>query len=271
MKKVIVCMVIAVMVLAVITIVVMNTKEDVVEPLPEYITIKDLYIPKEDSEKEYYQDFYGEWLVTYSLENKEALAKHAEHIIIAKIDEVEKQYFDKELNKTITIGKLTVRHVYKGNLENGKQIEFMRDGGIIKLSEFEDSLDKIDAATLDGLTKNQRIEKYGLHKYSQEEKENILIFDGKIDDIPVEKNKTYLIYMNHNEELNKYEFKYSGYGLREVEQTGLTMDYQKIRVKDNKTGKYEYIRTEISEDLLNTTLMDYVFMFLGEIIKNLVK
>ena len=134
-----------------------------------------------------------------------------------------------------TYGKFKVEKVYKGNIEEEKEYEYIRAGGIIDYDSYYNSLSE-----------------------DEKDKNNILIngvkpayikmkFEGDID---IEPGKTYLAYLSNPESgiglfakkdaymINSFEG-----GLREV------LDYSKIKDKDlseikvlnNFTGEYENI------------------------------
>ena len=134
-----------------------------------------------------------------------------------------------------TYGKFKVEKVYKGNIEEEKEYEYIRAGGIIDYDSYYNSLSE-----------------------DEKDKNNILINGVKPayiemkseGDIDIEPGKTYLVYLSNPESgiglfakkdaymINSFEG-----GLREV------LDYSKIKDKDlseikvlnNFTGEYENI------------------------------
>lgn len=134
-----------------------------------------------------------------------------------------------------TYGKFKVEKVYKGNIEEEKEYEYIRAGGIIDYDSYYNSLSE-----------------------DEKDKNNILINGVKTayiemkseGDIDIEPGKTYLVYLSNPESgiglfakkdaymINSFEG-----GLREV------LDYSKIKDKDlseikvlnNFTGEYENI------------------------------
>lgn len=134
-----------------------------------------------------------------------------------------------------TYGKFKVEKVYKGNIEEEKEYEYIRAGGIIDYDSYCNSLSE-----------------------DEKDKNNILINGVKPayiemkseGDIDIEPGKTYLVYLSNPESgiglfakkdaymINSFEG-----GLREV------LDYSKIKDKDlseikvlnNFTGEYENI------------------------------
>lgn len=134
-----------------------------------------------------------------------------------------------------TYGKFKVEKVYKGNIEEEKEYEYIRAGGIINYDSYYNSLSE-----------------------DEKDKNNILINGVKPayiemkseGDIDIEPGKTYLVYLSNPESgiglfakkdaymINSFEG-----GLREV------LDYSKIKDKDlseikvlnNFTGEYENI------------------------------
>lgn len=134
-----------------------------------------------------------------------------------------------------TYGKFKVEKVYKGNIEEEKEYEYIRAGGIIDYDSYYNSLSE-----------------------DEKDKNNILINGVKPayiemkseGDIDIEPGKTYLVYLSNPESGIELFAKKDAYminsfegGLREV------LDYSKIKDKDlteikvlnNFTGEYENI------------------------------
>lgn len=138
----------------------------------------------------------------YPIDDDKARAKYSDYVIVGKVENIEKEYFDEEQKTTVTIGTIKVKKVFKGDLKKGAEIPFVRDGGI--------------------------------------------------DDIPIENNKTYLMYLNYNDTLNRYEFRDKSYGLREVDTSHIIWNYEKAKVKNNVTGVYTEIRQVLPAEYIKT-------------------
>lgn len=154
----------------------------------------------------------------YSIDDDEARAKYSEYVIVGKVENIEREYFDEEQKRTVTIGKIKVKKVFKGDLKKGTEIPFVSDGGI--------------------------------------------------DDIPIENNKTYLMYLNYNENLNRYEFRDKRYGLREVDTSHIIWNYEKAKVKSNATEGYTEIRQILPMEYTKTrTFLEIVTYIITKIVE----
>jgi len=190
---------------------------------------------------------------TMNFSDKELLADEAEYIIIGTVTSVDGGINYNPVQKCYTmiqtIGKLKVDKVLKGDIKD-KQILFVRNGGTIKLSEYEKSLTK------------EYIEYIGLDKMTEKEKENQYVSDTIQGNVQIEKGKTYLMYLNYNTDYGRYNIKYYEYGLKEVDASSLSSDanitnsdtetltsneYKAIKVKNNTNGKYEILDSIIPD------------------------
>lgn len=137
---------------------------------------------------------------------------------------------------TRTIGTIEIDKVIKGNYTK-PEIEFMKLGGMIPLSEYEKGIAK------------SKIEKLGLNKMTKEEKENKYILEQLDGDIEAEKGKTYLFYLKYYSDYDKYALSYLQYGMKEVKlnenisrktiKTLKSDGMKEIMVKNNENGNYE--------------------------------
>jgi len=148
----------------------------------------------------------------------------------------------KEYTMPQTVGKIQVNQVLKGDIKE-KEIPFIRLGGVITLSEYEKSLQK------------EQIEKRGLDKLSQEEKNNEYVSETMEGDISIEKGKTYLMYLIYREDYSSYSIRFFQYGLREIDTKTLNLnektltlnDFKTIKVKNNKDGNLETLDSIIPD------------------------
>lgn len=152
--------------------------------------------------------------------------KSADYIVLAYVDKIIKSTAYDPIQNTYgyvyTLAEGTIKKVYKGNMNIGDEIVFYKRGGTISISEYEKTLYQA------------QIEKQGINKMSQFEKENqyikVLSFlDGNTE---IELNQQYLMYLKYNNEKKAYEVVGYKSGFREYdESTGL--------FKNNDTKQYE--------------------------------
>lgn len=125
-----------------------------------------------------------------------------------------------------TYGTVKVDKVIKGNIENNKIIPFIRSGGIISVSEYEK-----------GLNDAQKEKINILKTMSNEEKKQKYVSYKAVNDIDIEKGKTYLMYLEYDEDQEKYGILYYEYGLMEADTNTINNDV--IKVKDNVKQEWE--------------------------------
>jgi len=125
-----------------------------------------------------------------------------------------------------TIGKMTVREVYKGDLKSGEQVSYSRPGGTVTSDEYWDSLNKQQQDKMLHLNNGKKpTEK----KYVQ---------DKFTDDIDIEAAKDYVVFLmpQSSKDAKHHEYLIDGlqYGLREARGSGAEMT-----VLNNDTKKWE--------------------------------
>lgn len=168
----------------------------------------------------------------YDNSNVSELEARSDLIIIGKIKEIDgainynetkKQYI-----KTSTIGTIKVKNIIKNNdiVSKNDEIKFVRLGGTISVAEYEKSLEP------------RQIVRQGLDKLTSKEKENSYIKVSISGDIEPEKNKTYLMYLKYDEDLNRYAIIGMEYGLKEYRESTK-------QVKNNKNKQWENINYNI--------------------------
>lgn len=72
---------------------------------------------------------------------------------------------------------------------------------------------------------------------SNEEKKQKYVSYKAVDDIDIEEGKTYLMYLEYDEDQEKYGILYYEYGLMEVDTNTINNDV--IKVKDNVNQEWE--------------------------------
>ena len=203
-----------------------NLKEEEGYKIYSYIT---------DEMKEKAQDIIPAILCYDRAFTPEYLNDISSHIIVARvisIDEMDASYglFG------ITKGNLLVNNSLKGDFNDGDIIKFGKIGGII------------DAQTLIDVQGEES-------SYTNEEPKNEIYFNIIREfDINIEEGKTYLVYLNYNENAGVYEILGLKYGLREInipqERNNITLidlDLGNIGIKNNDTNEYENLQEYIDK------------------------
>lgn len=233
-----------------------------------YIHINDLLVNNDDVSIKNEDTIFGSDLSLFDVKDKDAIFNHSDYVIIGEIERIEKQYWDAEQKNTLTVGTIKVKKSFKGNLKKNSEISFIRDGGIIRINELENTIDDRERAILNGLSKEERIKMYGIDKFTEKEKSSLYVFDASINDIPIENNKIYLMYLNYNEDLQKYEIKYNQYGLKEIDTSKSVINYEDAQVKDNNTGNYVKLNSVLPNEVLNKNIINNLFFKILDIFIN---
>lgn len=129
-----------------------------------------------------------------------------------------------------TIGKLTVKEVYKGDVKEGQQLNYARLGGVVGYDDYWNSLNK------------QQQDKILYLNNGKKPTEKKYVKDKFKDDIDVEANKNYIVFLvpqsSKDGKVKEYFMNGMQYGLREV--SGYTEGSNTdIMVKNNETGQWE--------------------------------
>ena len=166
----------------------------------------------------------------YDLSNNKELCDHHDNIALIEITDVEgsSNYNDK-LNIYVdifTYGNAVVKEVYKGNLKKDDKIAFTRLGGEIEFDQWKK-----------GLNERQ------LNRLKDDEVYTTVVSKSE-NDIDIEKNKTYLVFLDHTSSQKENEYAITGfaYGMREVENSDHLTNRDDIRVKNNVSGEYESLQ-----------------------------
>lgn len=180
----------------------------------------------------------------FELDDAEEMYKGHEYIAIIHVDKIYpattyREYTD-EYIMPYTPGEATVLKALKGTFETDK-ISFTRLGGKVSYYEYEKSLYPSER------------EKFGSF-FSEEDKEKLYINSKFKNDIDIENNKTYLVYMNRSDDFhqkNEYNIEAFEYGLREVnfENSNENLNLSTLKVKNNNTHEYEKIEKVVSKKI----------------------
>jgi len=77
------------------------------------------------------------------------------------------------------------------------------------------------------------------------------------------------MYLNYNEDLQKYEIKYNQYGLKEIDISKSIINYEDVLVKDNNTGNYVKLNSVLPNEVLNENIINNLFFKVLDIFINL--
>lgn len=148
----------------------------------------------------------------------------------------------------MTDGKMLINTVLKGELEQGQVIEYTKPGGIMKLSDWEET--QPDAANLK-------------REYLRSENNTSIDLDNTYinvlisGDIEIESGKSYLVYLKENSD-EQYEVIGLGNGLRElnIQQNKSrvavqNLDISSLEIKNNETGEFESLQEYIDTYITN--------------------
>ncbi len=189
---------------------------------------KNVYLDYEDVEVTYTMAD----LIGINIEDSSEIFKAAKYIVIATVESIDggsnKNLINGEYVYPYTYGTISIDKVYKGDIEEGATVNFIRCGGIISYEDWYESLSQAEKDKHDYLSK-------GINpKYIKS------MFN---DDIDIEPGKTYLMYMEDGNLRSDNEYMIAAWqaGLREI--SGLenmtSNDYSSLKVLNNYTGEYE--------------------------------
>ncbi len=152
----------------------------------------------------------------------------------------------------MTYGKILIENIIAGDKIENDIINYIKPGGILTFANWEKT--QPQAA-------NEKREYLREQSGTEIDKENTYVRIMLGNDIELETGKTYLAYLNYNENFDKYEIIGLGNGLRElnIEQQINEVKVQNInsynndlKIKDNTTGEWEsldlYIKNNITKE-----------------------
>lgn len=189
---------------------------------------KNAYLDYEDIEEIY----TNADLVGINIEDSSEIYKAAKYIVIATVESIDgggnKNLITGEYVYPYTYGTIFIDKVYKGDIEEGSTLNYIRSGGIISYQDWYDSLSQAKKDKHDYLSKGVN-PKYVKSMFN--------------DDIDIEPGKTYLMYMEDANSRSNNEYMIAAWqaGLREVSGLeSMTSDgYSSLKVLNNYTGEYE--------------------------------
>ena len=147
----------------------------------------------------------------------------------------------------VTTGKLLINETLRGDLQKGQVIEYMKNGGVMNMAEWEDT-QPVNANLKRAYLRNQA----GVDIDLENTYINILISD----DIEIEEGYTYLIYLKENN--GKYEIIGLDIGLRKINVNyasklrAQNYDMSTLQVMNNETGEFESLQEYINTYINNS-------------------
>ena len=179
--------------------------------------------------------------ILIDISDNNVIANEAEFIIIGTIKTIDGVINYNPVAKcytmNATIGRMQVDKILKGNIEE-KEVDFLRGGGMITISEYEKSLTK------------EQVEYHNINKLTQEEKNSKYVSENVAGNISIEKDKTYLMYLIYSKDYDRYIITFFEYGLREIDKDTLNSDYKYTMVKNNKTEEFERLESVLTESVM---------------------
>ena len=177
-------------------------------------------------------------LIICGIEYKpEVLNEYATDIALVTIKSLDKADMDFFAFVPGTYGNFVVEDTIVGNIEKGKEYQYVKPGGYVTEEEFEKNDDP------EAIAKRKQLRKNSKEKINAEQYYNVLL-DG---DIEIEAGKTYLAYFTYHENKDIYEIIGLGNGLREVEED--VSNGNIIKIKDNSTGSFESLEEHIENSI----------------------
>jgi len=188
----------------------------------------------------------------FNMKDSKVRDENSEFIIIGTIESVDGGInynpATKEYTNIQTIGNIKVLKTIKGEITKDV-IPYIRLGGIIKLSDYEEGLSEAQ--------KNKFEEIDSIKKLTAEEKENKYVSYLSKGNINPEAGKTYLMYMKYSEEYGRYGIVFFEHGLREINSNDVDRiinsnskiltkeEKENIKVLNNSNKEYEILKDVI--------------------------
>ncbi len=178
--------------------------------------------------------------------NPENIGKEADNIVIASVISLDGATPEKGLFG-ITTGKILINQTLRGDLKPGQVVEYMKNGGVMKMSDWEETQPE---------SANEK------RRYLREQAGKNIDLDNTYiditisDDIKIEEGYTYLIYLKENDD--KYEIIGLDVGLRKVDVnyssriSAQSLQVDTLKVMNNKTGEFESLQNYINTYINNS-------------------
>lgn len=176
----------------------------------------------------------------------EVIGNDADNIVLASVISLDGANPNEGLFG-ITTGKLLINETLKGDLQQGQVVEYMKNGGVMKMSEWE--------RTQPASANNKR-QYLRAQSGKNIDLENTYINISIADDVQIEEGYTYLVYLMKNG--NKYEIIGLDAGLRKLNVnyssriSAQSYSTDTLKVMNNKTGEFESLQNYINTYINNS-------------------
>lgn len=189
------------------------------------------------------KDLYADLCLAYEY-TPQVVTSYADNIVLATVISIDSMNPSEGLFGT-TNGKILIQESLKGNLEEGQVVQYLKNGGIMTMEDWEKNQPQASIDKRNYLRQQSNVEK-------SEEYVNICLSD----DIEIHEGYTYLINLKKLDD--RYEIVGLGQGLREVNINYTSrvsyngLDTNTLKIKNNKTNEFEslqlYINTYINNN-----------------------
>lgn len=189
------------------------------------------------------KDLYADLCLAYEY-TPQVVTSYADNIVLATVISIDSMNPSEGLFGT-TNGKILIQESLKGNLEEGQVVQYLKNGGIMTMEDWEKNQPQASIDKRNYLRQQSNVEK-------SEEYVNICLSD----DIEIHEGYTYLINLKKLDD--RYEMVGLGQGLREVNINYTSrvsyngLDTNTLKIKNNKTNEFEslqlYINTYINNN-----------------------
>lgn len=250
-RKFVLCVIIALMLILGWAIVKKYSLEEI-EVAKEYgvedNNIKESSESNDINENDIIFNFINEASFKMDISDNSVIEENSDIIIIGNIASIDGtiNYNPTTKRYTIpqTIGEINVHKVLKGSLDKEK-ISFIKAGGVISVDEYQKGLYDAEKSKL------------RLDTLSETEKKSKYVKESFADDIEIETDKEYLMYLTYSSNYDRYAISFMQFGLREVkiDETAKQYDITKnnsfeetedIKVKNNVTNEWEDLDSILS-------------------------
>lgn len=189
-------------------------------------------------------DLFADLCLAYEY-TPEVVTDYADYIVVATVISKDSMKPDEGLFGT-TNGRILVQKSFKGNLKEGQVVQYLKNGGVMKIEDWEKNQPQASINKREFLRQQNNAEEPSGYV-------NICLSD----DVEIQEGYTYLINLKKLDD--RYEIIGLGEGLREVDVNSTTrvfyneLDTNTLKIKNNKTNEFEslqlYVDTYINKNV----------------------
>lgn len=158
----------------------------------------------------------------YNFSDSDVLAEHSDLIVVGKLKDIGTPInfnpTTKKYGKTRTPAQLEVLKVVKSDgSADLSEVEFLDVGGLISYAEYEKSLLPAQKAKRDYLMSQNG---------NLQSRSNVFVKQSVKNQLELKEDKTYIVYLEYNEDFGKYTVVNQPYGIKEYNQnTGKVLNH----------------------------------------------